>query len=202
MMCAIGSRYDPCQTSLQCGLTTGVPPPTMLQRRAVLAPDADYPLYITAKQYWLQEFETFWDDSDALTLIVLHSTSFHKETWEPTVQSVFDGLSKHSEASDHQNTSFAVKIKCVWAIECPNHGESATLNSVALQKPPYFRSFGCERYAEAVHRFMSLGHTLSPPVNFWDEALVGIGHSLGSVAMQVGNPANPFGPLAQLTALV
>ena len=44
---------------------------------------------------------------------------------------------------------------------------------------------GCEKYAEAVHRFMLRGPTSPTPVDFRREKLVGIGHSLGGVGMSV-----------------
>ena len=44
---------------------------------------------------------------------------------------------------------------------------------------------GCERYAEAAHRFMLHGPTFPTPVDFRHEKLVGIGHSLGGVGMSV-----------------
>lgn len=106
----------------------------MLHRQFVLDPDADYPLFITAKQYWCPEFEANWDIPEAFTLVVLHSTSFHKETWEPTLQELFDGVKKHAP-----NT---FKIKSAWVIECPNHGQTAALNDAALQRPPFYRA--CE----------------------------------------------------------
>jgi len=105
----------------------------MLQRQFILEPDMDYPLHITAKQFWRAELEANWDDPDAFTLILLHSTSFHKETWEPTLQHLFD---------ECQSCPTTPKIKCAWVIECPNHGESAALNDRALQHPPFYRN--CE----------------------------------------------------------
>lgn len=109
----------------------------MLQRHFVLEPDTDYPLYVTAKQFWSAELEVNWDDADALTLILLHSTSFHKETWEPTLRHFFDEIQKRRDRAS------APKIKCAWVIECPNHGESAALNDHALQRPPFHRSCEC-----------------------------------------------------------
>ena len=108
----------------------------MLQRQFILEPDIGYPLYITAKQFWRAELEANWDNPDAFTLILLHSTSFHKETWEPTLQHFFDDI------QERQSRPADPKIKCAWVIECPNHGESAALNDRALQRPPFYRN--CE----------------------------------------------------------
>jgi hypothetical protein len=109
----------------------------LLQCETILEPDQSYPLYITAKKYWRPEFEAHWDDEDAVTLIVLHSTSFHKETWQPTLERLFHRASSHSRIS-----SKSLKIKCAWAVDCPNHGVSAALNEQALQQPPFYRT--CE----------------------------------------------------------
>lgn len=171
----------------------------MLQCESLLEPDQTYSLSITAKKYWLPEFEAHWDDDNAVTLIVLHSTSFHKETWQPSLERIFQRASSHSRVS-----ATTLKIKCAWAVDCPNHGVSAALNEEALQQPPFHQTcesinlklflhdqfdlrlgaVGCRKYAEAVHRFMSAGQKLTPtPFDFRNQRLVGIGHSLGGVAM-------------------
>ncbi|KAF8838206.1 hypothetical protein BDN67DRAFT_109238 [Paxillus ammoniavirescens] len=134
------------------------------------------------------------EDPGAFTLIVLHSTSFHKETWEPTLQHLFD-----SSIQKHTSCRTRLKIRCAWVIECPNHGESAALNDDALQHPPFHRTFGCERYAEAVHRFMSSAPTLPTPVDFRDQKLIGIGHSLGGVAISI---LPTLEPLFDFSALI
>ncbi|KAG0699764.1 hypothetical protein DFH29DRAFT_808549 [Suillus ampliporus] len=56
------------------------PTPILLECETLLEPDQQYPLYITAKKYWLPEFEAHWDNAEAVTLVLLHSTSFHKGT--------------------------------------------------------------------------------------------------------------------------
>jgi hypothetical protein len=104
----------------------------MLEQSVILEPQPDYPLYITAKRYWLPAFEAHENDPDALTLIFLHATSFHKETWEPTIEKLF--LLAAARGS-------AVKIREAWALDCPNHGESALLNENALQQPQFL--FNC-----------------------------------------------------------
>jgi len=69
-----------------------VKPPSTDLRQFILQPNSDCLLHVTAKQYWLPEFKAHWDDIDVQTLILLHSTSFHKEIWEPTIQSMFEVL--------------------------------------------------------------------------------------------------------------
>ncbi|KAG2014279.1 hypothetical protein CC2G_011112 [Coprinopsis cinerea AmutBmut pab1-1] len=142
-----------------------------------LAPDADYPLFVTAKCYRLQhegsakgkEREQFKAESlsaDGLTLIVLHSTSFHKETWEATLETLFNVNARGRDSS---------RIQEAWVIESPNHGESAALNEHQFLQPEFATEFGCHGYARAVHRFLQRG-----PVRFSNRKLVGVGHSLGA----------------------
>ena len=98
------------------------------QESIVLEPDASYPLHICANRYWEENDHNIRGHAQIVTLLFLHSTSFHKETWEPTINFLFDHF--------RQNSS-SVGIHEMWAIECPNHGASALLNSEALQTPEY-----------------------------------------------------------------
>jgi hypothetical protein len=106
----------------------------LLEQSVTLEPKDEpggYPLFIIAKRYWLPSFESHINDPDALTLIFLHATSFHKETWEPTIEQLFHQVSGQKVGGHH------VKIREAWAIDCPNHGESAMLNEKILQQPEY-----------------------------------------------------------------
>lgn len=96
----------------------------MLQRSYTLPPTPDYPLSIIAKRYWTPDSDT--EDPAAQTLICLHSTSFHKEAWEPTLQDLFKRVSQ-------SNTKVQL-IRDAWAIDCPNHGESGVFNSQTLKE--------------------------------------------------------------------
>lgn len=98
----------------------------MLGHPVTLEPQPDYLLYITAKRYWLPSFDEHEGDPNAITLIFLHATSFHKETWEPTIERLFNLAS-----------TSRLKIREAWAVECPNHGQSAILNEKALQQPEF-----------------------------------------------------------------
>lgn len=106
----------------------------MLENPVIYEPRDGYPLHVTAKRYWLPAFDTDPNDPDSLTLILLHSTSFHKETYEPTLTKIFDLVMRRGGA---------VKIREAWAIDCPNHGASAQLNELALQQPDFFNSCMC-----------------------------------------------------------
>lgn len=100
----------------------------MFQRSYILPPTPDYPLSIVAKRYW-SPHDSNAENPAAQTLIVLHSTSFHKETWEPTLQDLFELVLSQS------NTE--VLIRDAWAVDCPNHGESGILNSEILKDPQF-----------------------------------------------------------------
>ena len=108
----------------------------MLVEPYTLQPSAGYALFITAKRYWIPEFEGNASNPSAQTLIVLHSTSFHKETWEPALEDLFQLAAQCGSK---------VIIREAWAIDCPNHGESASLNRRALkdQGREYLLPFIC-----------------------------------------------------------
>jgi len=116
----------------------------------ILKPDRDYPLFITAKRYRHNPSsdlnsatsrsagsEDSSSASEGLTLILLHSTSFHKETWEACLETMFC-LFGSQRAGERP-----VLIREAWSIECPNHGQSAGLNAPILSTPEF--SDHCER---------------------------------------------------------
>ncbi|KAF7354602.1 Abhydrolase domain-containing protein mpaH [Mycena sanguinolenta] len=168
----------------------------MLEESVTYAPGGGYPLYLTAKRYWLPAFEANASDPSALTLLLLHSTSFHKETWMPTLDVIFT-LASSSDSP--------VKIREAWCLDCPNHGQSAQLNAQLLLQPEFFLNFSCERYAQAVHHFLSVGPEQGGSVDFRKRNLVGIGHSLGAVAitmLQAIEPVFSFSSLVLIEPLL
>ncbi|KAK7053724.1 Abhydrolase domain-containing protein mpaH [Favolaschia claudopus] len=162
-------------------------PHKMLEESVTYAPTSAYPLYLTAKRYWLPAFEANVDDPDALTLLFLHSTSFHKETWMPTIDTLFAlASSEHSP----------IKIREAWALDCPNHGASGQLNAYILLQPEFFLNFSCEKYAQAVHHFLSIGR-----IDTRKGKLVGVGHSLGGVAMTMLQDIEPLFPFTSFVLI-
>ncbi|KAJ7576874.1 Alpha/beta hydrolase fold-1 [Mycena floridula] len=154
----------------------------MLEESIVYEPRHGFPLYTTAKRYWLPEFEANQSDPLALTLIFLHATSFHKESWEPTCEKLFSLASRDS----------TLKIREAYVLDCPNHGAATEFNERQLLG---HYNFTCEKYAKAVHHFMSGGPAYGAKVDFFKRNLVGIGHSLGANAMsmlQYMEPVLPF----------
>lgn len=95
---------------------------TVNSQSYVFDPRPHYPLLIPAKRYWIPE-SLFLDDPNALTLIFAHGTGFHKEHWEPTIDDLYEILGNNR----------GIKVREMWAIECPNHGDGAILNEETLQ---------------------------------------------------------------------
>lgn len=94
----------------------------------VVPPQHNYPFYVTAKRYPHPAFRenTAPQHGTPLILLFLHSTSFHKEIYEPVLEGLWA-----------RTVDGALNIREAWAIECPNHGESAVLNQDVLRQPQY-----------------------------------------------------------------
>ncbi|EKM76093.1 hypothetical protein AGABI1DRAFT_131612 [Agaricus bisporus var. burnettii JB137-S8] len=146
----------------------------------------DYPFFIAAKKYSLREIDRPNEGKTPVTILALHSTSFHKETWEPTLEALFEAIVLWGAEK--------VEVREVWAVDCPNHGHSGVLNAEILKDDS---GFSCERYAAAVHRFL----TRAPEVfgvDFGKRRLVGIGHSLGANALLLLQGMKPDFPFISL----
>ncbi|KAK0205878.1 Alpha/beta hydrolase fold-1 [Desarmillaria ectypa] len=163
----------------------------MLSETITIPPHDGYPLFLTAKRYWTSSPAS--QCSDASTLLCLHGTSFHKESWEPTLEKIFDLASFGG----------SVWIREAWTLDCPNHGASAVLNEATLQTPEFYLNFNCEKYAQAAHRFL-LSKSVHG-IDFRTRNLVGVGHSLGGVAMtmlQYMSPTVPFSSIILVEPLL
>ncbi|KAG6909417.1 hypothetical protein DXG01_000570 [Tephrocybe rancida] len=137
----------------------------------IFDPRPNYPLVITAKRYW-DSNSTHCNDPSALTLILAHGTGFHKEQWEPTIEELYALLA---------GTGGSSKVREIWSIDAPNHGDAAVLNEDVL-KQGYEPIFGWEEYARAIHAFLT-GFGTGVDVDFSTRRLVGIGHSMGAVCL-------------------
>jgi len=80
-----------------------------------LDPRPNYPFLITANRYVPPTAS-----EDGLTLIFAHGTGFHKEQWEVVLEDMYQ-------------QKRGVRIRDVWSIEAPNHGDSALLNEEELK---------------------------------------------------------------------
>lgn len=81
-------------------------------------PRPGYPLQVLATKYTSES-----QSNDGYTLVFLHATGMHKESWDVSIQRLFDMFDNN-----------AVKIREVISIESPNHGESAEVNESAIRE--------------------------------------------------------------------
>ncbi|EIW81792.1 hypothetical protein CONPUDRAFT_164564 [Coniophora puteana RWD-64-598 SS2] len=205
--------------------TTSHPQPRIDVKTFICPPDHVYPLHIIAKRYTFPRPPPSTEEEneeEGLTLLVLHSTSFHKETWEPTLRELAGVIFRNRQGDSQHDSEYKkggegrrdVKadakakrergrlwVDTAWVVECPNHGESAVLNRSIVRGAPFFGNWnlGCEKYAQAVHRFIRLAPR-SAGMDFWRRGikLVGLGHSLGGVAVSTLSNLHPLLPLRTL----
>jgi hypothetical protein len=97
-------------------------PPAPHKQAYVFDPRPNFPLIITAKRYWHPTESA----PDGLTAIFAHGTSFTKESWEPTIDDIY-GLIARKKGGN-------VKIREMWSIDCPSHGEAAYYNEKTLRR--------------------------------------------------------------------
>lgn len=107
------------------------------------------------------------DGQKPITLLLGHAAGFHKEHWEPVLSYLFK--------LQTQNPNL-VPIKEAFAIDCPDHGESAVLNEEQLHLKPRFIS--CYDYGNTFVALMNSKHFDSK-----NSRIVAIGHSAGSVSL-------------------
>ncbi|OCH87169.1 alpha/beta-hydrolase [Obba rivulosa] len=162
--------------------------PSLACKSYICDPRPHYPLLITAKRYWHPDQDPS-EDLDSLTLILAHGTGYHKEQWEPTIEDLYEILRSRGTG--------APKVREVWSIDCPNHGEAAVLNEKVLQWG-YWDYFDWQEYARCIHIFLT-GLGSGVDANFTGRKLVGIGHSMGACALTL---AGTFAPELVFHALV
>ncbi|TFY81118.1 hypothetical protein EWM64_g2896 [Hericium alpestre] len=148
----------------------------------IFDPRPHLPLLISVKRYWSPGFES--TDEDAITLVLMHATGSHNESWEPVLEELY---SVNGTASSISKYSF--KIREAWAIECPNHGSAAALNEEALRSRYQF-VFPWADYARAVHLVLT-GFGKGIDVDFRSRRLVAVGHSMGAVAAILARTYQP-----------
>ncbi|KAJ7099440.1 Alpha/beta hydrolase fold-1 [Mycena belliarum] len=135
----------------------------------IFDPRPQYPLLLTAKRYW-DPASPYSDDPAALTLVLTHGTGFHKELYEPTIEDLY-------------RLGPSAKIREVWALDAPNHGDAAVLNEQALRSACYAPVFGWQEYARALHALLAGHGTAGVDVDFRARRLVLVGHSMSAVSI-------------------
>ncbi|KAJ3928375.1 MAG: alpha/beta-hydrolase [Lentinula lateritia] len=170
--------------------------PTILKTLYSVDNRPAYPLQVLATRYRTQtgiavqyDQDTERDTGSGYTLILLHATGMHKETWEVFIEHLFDySLRRVSRSSDSTPTHSSydidrsdIWIEDVFSIESPNHGESAVINEQVL-KTTYEDRWSPSEYGRAVHTFLTAGAN-AVGVDFTKRRLVGICHSVGAPAL-------------------
>ncbi|KDR79162.1 hypothetical protein GALMADRAFT_243049 [Galerina marginata CBS 339.88] len=151
-----------------------------LVEKIVLEPSPSYPLYTLATRHSIGPRDTY--NSSDLVLICLHAVGCHKEAWDPTIDHLFNLERK----SLHRHG----RIREVYSIDCPNHGESAIVNAEILNTH-YKDSWTTREYARAVYAFLMAGPTRGAKVDFRKRRIVVVGHCLGAVASFFMHELNP-----------
>ncbi|KAJ4477253.1 Alpha/beta hydrolase fold-1 [Lentinula aciculospora] len=142
-----------------------------------------YPMVSTLKRFR----DPSWTEN-GLTLLFTHGTGFHKEQWEPTINDLLELIGKQ--------VSNKIRIREIWTIDAPNHGDAALLNEKTLQYG-YEPVFQWQEYARSIHAFLTgRGRTLLGNLNldsegkaimanfdFSSHTIVGIGHSMGAISL-------------------
>ncbi|KAF5325401.1 hypothetical protein D9619_009673 [Psilocybe cf. subviscida] len=178
----------------------------------VFDPRPAYPLQLAAKRYFVpgspnSNSHSNRSDADAPTLVFAHGTGYHKELWEP----VMDDLAALVDGQDTAEGKARVVVGDMWAVDCPNHGDSAALNAAVLEYG-YEQTFGWEEYARVLHLLMNghgrlrqtggvdqRGANFENTSPFVGRRVIGVGHSMGSVGLALSltyapSPTNSFAP--------
>ncbi|KAJ7806152.1 alpha/beta-hydrolase [Mycena olivaceomarginata] len=135
-------------------------PPLSIEKFTVQTNTRGVPLIAVGKRYTQALSATNQPSTfDGVALLFAHGTGFHKEIWEPTIESLF-------------NASSPQVIREAWAVDCQNHGESAIANEATLSEHPRFLDIW--EYANALATFRR-------EVIKQDKVVV-IAHSAGAVA--------------------
>ncbi|KIO27084.1 hypothetical protein M407DRAFT_23626 [Tulasnella calospora MUT 4182] len=138
----------------------------------ILEPSEECPYFIAAKCYSSSKnYSAF--AADALTFVVAHATGMHKECWEPVIEKLF-------AATEAQQSG--TKIREVWCIDAPNHGEAAVLNERFL-RTHWLEEFPWDEYGRAIGYFLTAGINRGGHVDFTERKLCALGHSMGAVAL-------------------
>ncbi|EIN08541.1 hypothetical protein PUNSTDRAFT_126533 [Punctularia strigosozonata HHB-11173 SS5] len=199
--------------------STSVDFPFLLSEELTYAPaQTGYPLYVTAQRVRpaaASSVSVSPEDPEGLTLVVLHSTSFHKETWFPALDDLFARLAQSPPpppplSSQSRASPAAPKIAEAYLIECPNHGRSAVLNERLLAAHDFPGDNACARYADAAaHFLLATPSIVGSSPNSGNHSprrrprqLVAIGHSLGGVAAALVASHPALAPLFRAAVLV
>ncbi|KIY69948.1 alpha/beta-hydrolase [Cylindrobasidium torrendii FP15055 ss-10] len=136
-------------------------------------PRPDVPLALAVNRYW-QADSPHANDPEAFTLVLAHATGFSKELWEPVIEDLY--------------AAGGLKIRDIWAVDAPNHGDSYIVNHAELSWGyPVVR---WEDYGRSIHAMIAgLGSGID--VDFSKRRVVAIGHSMGAGAFLLTTTLQP-----------
>jgi len=89
-----------------------------------------FPLQVLATRYRTGDVSVPESVEDGYTLVCMHAVGLHKETWQAVARHLLSSITKDSVGRPHYLGHI---IREIYAIECPNHGESALVNKEILQ---------------------------------------------------------------------
>ncbi|TBU57225.1 Alpha/beta hydrolase family-domain-containing protein [Dichomitus squalens] len=101
-----------------------------------------------------------------LSLILLHCVGIHKETWQPTIEHLFEALRSEPDPR------FAVVE--AWAMDAPQHGHAASLNAHVLLDLP--DGLNMEQWNAPLKTLLASGLIEG-------DRVVGVGHSAGALSL-------------------
>ncbi|KAF8525823.1 Alpha/beta hydrolase fold-1 [Hysterangium stoloniferum] len=136
---------------------------TLISQRFVVPVSGQYgqpDLLVAVKRYTCSNSPP---STRGITLLLTHGVTFHKELWEPMLARLF----RLQSASDNRPC-----IREAWAIDSPNHGESAALNAQVIDSG-FLITY--RDYARAVVAFLDYGL-----IDTRSHRIVAIGHSAGT----------------------
>ncbi|KAI0730568.1 alpha/beta-hydrolase [Earliella scabrosa] len=105
---------------------------------------------------------------ERLSLLFIHGVSYHKETWIPTIEHLFE-----LQATVPSNTFSIIEA---WAMDSPNHGGSAILNDTKLLAYP--NGLTAHSVARGIQEFLKSGL-------YAGSSMVGIAHSASVSAISL-----------------
>ncbi|KAJ6518728.1 Alpha/beta hydrolase fold-1 [Mycena sanguinolenta] len=162
---------------------------TLQQEDVDLEPSLSYPFHVLATRYSFNG-NPYGNSDDAFTLILFHALGAHKETWQVTVNRIFELCSSGASR---------VKIRDIFSLESPNHGRSSEINAPEIAERAV--DDWPREYAKATQRFLSGSPSVGGSrVDFKTRKLVGICHSLGAAALFIAAQADPTIPFQLMIA--
>ncbi|KAF8972042.1 Alpha/Beta hydrolase protein [Flammula alnicola] len=144
--------------------------PLKVEKYALTTQTYGVPLISPMKKYTRASGPPIDPNAPGVILLLGHGAGFFKETWEPTIEDLFQMDDKRSGVP---------LIREAWGLDCQNHGEACTLNEDILSRNPGVLTIW--DYAEAFAMLFKSGllGTLDPELH----QVVLCGHSAGAVGV-------------------